>query len=561
MKLFFSDFVPCGAAHITRALQHLGDEAALGNGDDDAAKPTAAEKSGQSVIAMRRLSPDELPGLNKYELLGLDKLGIGVDADVLKRAYHKALLTYHPDKNAADQEAEEDEVFLAVQEAHAMLSDPTRRRAYDSTNEFDDSIPSGREADVQGSAFDFYATYAPVFRSNARFSTNPRVPDLGDDDSSNEEVQKFYEFWARFESWRDYSLDEPEHDVEQAECREERRWMEKENMKISKKKKVDEYSRITTLVDRARTNDPRLKRAREAEQRAKLEAKEARLAQARQREDEERQKREEEVKVAEEQRKRNEEEKQVAKDALVKEKKAARKAKNLLRKVHADKDTAKELSEDDIEFLCDNLETADAINAAAALFEGGDLAAVHDLVITTRERLLNDKAKDDRDAEAARANQMEAMRATMHQWTEDERSCLAKAAGKFPAGAQQRWNTIANYINTTLSLKQPLTGEECIKEYKDVQGALGRAGLSGAGPTRSAGVSTTAVSRPAVAAPADDIWSDAQQKQLEAALAANPASMETNERWKAIAAAVEGKTKKECVARFKLLREKLRGSK
>ena len=89
-------------------------------------------------------------------------------------------------------------------------------------------------------------------------------------------------------------------------------------------------------------------------------------------------------------------------------------------------DTAKELSEDDIEFLCDNLETADAINAAAALFEGGDLAAVHDLVITTRERLRNDKAKDDRDAEAARANQMEAMRATMHQWTEDERSCLAK---------------------------------------------------------------------------------------------------------------------------------------
>ena len=103
------------------------------------------------------------------------------------------------------------------------------------------------------------------------------------------------------------------------------------------KKKVDEYSRITTLVDRARTNDPRLKRAREAEQRAKLEAKEARLAQARQREDEERQKREEEAKVAEEQRKRNEEEKQVAKDALVKEKKAARKAKNLLRKLHADK--------------------------------------------------------------------------------------------------------------------------------------------------------------------------------------------------------------------------------
>merc|ERR1719198_1048510 len=91
-----------------------------------------------------------------------------------------------------------------------------------------------------------------------------------------EYVSKFYEFWTRFESWRDFSLDEPEHDVEQAECREERRWMMKENDKIAKNKKKDEYARISLLLDRARANDPRLRRAREEQERAKQEVKEAR---------------------------------------------------------------------------------------------------------------------------------------------------------------------------------------------------------------------------------------------------------------------------------------------
>jgi hypothetical protein len=45
-------------------------------------------------------------------------------------------------------------------------------------------------------------------------------------------------------------------------------------------------------------------------------------------------------------------------------------------------------------------------------------------------------------------------------------------------------------------------------------------------------------------------WSPEQQKALEAALARFPASL-GNDRWEQIAGAVEGKTRKECVARFK----------
>lgn len=41
----------------------------------------------------------------------------------------------------------------------------------------------------------------------------------------------FYEYWSRFESWRDFALKAAEHDVEEAGSREEKRWMQKENDK------------------------------------------------------------------------------------------------------------------------------------------------------------------------------------------------------------------------------------------------------------------------------------------------------------------------------------------
>lgn len=53
------------------------------------------------------------------------------------------------------------------------------------------------------------------------------------------------------------------------------------------------------------------------------------------------------------------------------------------------------------------------------------------------------------------------------------------------------------------------------------------------------------------------VWTVDQQSALEAALKKYPATMDKNERWKSISEAVPGKTKKQCVARFKEVREKL----
>ncbi|WP_280330343.1 DnaJ domain-containing protein, partial [Nocardia wallacei] len=59
------------------------------------------------------------------------ELGISSSAsqDDIKKAYRKLARDNHPDKNPGDTKAEER--FKAVSEAHAVLSDPAKRKEYD----------------------------------------------------------------------------------------------------------------------------------------------------------------------------------------------------------------------------------------------------------------------------------------------------------------------------------------------------------------------------------------------------------------------------------------------
>ena len=61
-----------------------------------------------------------------YEVLGVQK---GATAEEIKKAYRKAAMKYHPDRNPGDKEAEAK--FKEVGEAYEVLSDDGKRQRYD----------------------------------------------------------------------------------------------------------------------------------------------------------------------------------------------------------------------------------------------------------------------------------------------------------------------------------------------------------------------------------------------------------------------------------------------
>lgn len=61
-----------------------------------------------------------------YEVLEITRTS---DKEVIKRAYRKLALKYHPDRNAGDKDAEEK--FKQINEAYQVLSDDSKREIYD----------------------------------------------------------------------------------------------------------------------------------------------------------------------------------------------------------------------------------------------------------------------------------------------------------------------------------------------------------------------------------------------------------------------------------------------
>ena len=62
-----------------------------------------------------------------YEVLGVPKKA---SPEEIKKAYRKLARQYHPDTNSGDAGAEER--FKEIQEANSILSDPKKRKEYDS---------------------------------------------------------------------------------------------------------------------------------------------------------------------------------------------------------------------------------------------------------------------------------------------------------------------------------------------------------------------------------------------------------------------------------------------
>ncbi|KAF2724867.1 DnaJ-domain-containing protein [Polychaeton citri CBS 116435] len=196
-----------------------------------------------------------------YAVLGLSKYRWRATEDEIKRAHRKKVLKHHPDKKAASGRDENDNFFKLIQRANEILSDPVKRRQFDSVDENADVEPPSKK-DVQKKPGNFYKLWRPVFESEGRFSKKQPVPGLGDDNSEKEHVEQFYNFWYNFDSWRTFEyLDEDVPDDN--ENRDQKRHVERKNNNARKKRKTEDVVRLRKLVDDALAQDERIKRFRQ----------------------------------------------------------------------------------------------------------------------------------------------------------------------------------------------------------------------------------------------------------------------------------------------------------
>lgn len=157
-------------------------------------------------------------------------------------------------------------------------------------------------------------------------------------------------------------------------------------------------------------------------------------------------------------------------------------------------------------------------------------------------------------------------------WTPEEETMLQKAIIRYPPGAGKRWQKIADMINTVgdkttkevirkakeKSYKKETGTTKSFDKYKKSVGrkkeTLERnnptlvAANNWEGEKKKQNIKKTPVLE----------WSADQQFQFETALKTVPKG---SDRWDKIAEAVQGKTKKDCVRRFKEIRARILAAK
>ena len=614
-----------------------------GDGEEDGQGAVHTKKARQTKAELQQSLAERDP----YKLLELDELRWRASADDVKKAYRRMVLKHHPDKaqgaaedggDAGGKEAaaeqpggdDGDEMFKAVTEAFELLSDPKRRRDFDSLDDFDDSLPpKDYDSSTHG---DFFGVFGPFFERNSRWSEVPNAPLLGNSETPYDAVVRMYDFWFDFRSWRDFA-DADEYDVETASFREERRWMERNNEKLRVKRRKDEKARLARLVELAYAHDPRIRAEKQRQKDAKAAVK-AERATALQRDREAAAAAE----AAKQEAARLAAEKEMAEAAERKKQKeraakALRKAKQRLRALATGVNAtgvnatagaiapglaaeggsggAPLCGEAHLELLCARMsaeameELCDAADKAPG--KAGQLMRI--AIEVEEANLAKETATEQAAAAAARTGSAGGAggagsaggagggSGNHSPWTDEELSLLAKAANKFPGGLPDRWTLMAEFINRFARPAHGRTADDVTNKVKEQRRAFearksaaaaapmapppppsappskpattpapkaspapaqAKAGSGVAPAGASSAAATPAAAAPAAmpaevpasAAPVEAEWSLEQQRALETALKKVPATVGEG-RWERIAEEVPGKTKGECIKRYK----------
>lgn len=443
----------------------------------------SAKSESESDEYLVTLEPTKWKEQDHYLVLGLQGLRWRATEDDIRRAHRRKALKHHPDKRGKVKVDLESDYYSCITRSMDILGDPVKRRSFDSVDPtFDDNIPNSiKAAKLEQDPKLFYKTFSPVFELNSRWSVKQNVPYLGNDMSTREQVEHFYEYWYNFQSWREFSyLDE--EDKEKGENRDERRWLDRQNKAARQQRKKAENQRIRQLVDNAYSCDPRIAKFKEEDKQRKLDIKRAKQEEIRlriEREEAERNRLIEEERQKksaaeeEEKRKRNEEKRQ-REQAKKEIKKAVRSLEEIFKAndyfVSNPRDKIKHIEE--LDKLTKMLSLNEIRDFKMEIDNCNEFRDKQSLFLTRIDR-MNGKIEDEKQQTLQKNSSNTNGNANANKvpsWTEDEIKLLVKSVSTFPAGTKDRWEVVADYMaqhspnNVRRDAKQVLTKVKQIQE-------------------------------------------------------------------------------------------------
>lgn len=585
-----SEFCQVKVEPVGRWFEHVYiNRRNLKEGPDDLDSSMSSDEASESEELdvdpnyLRKLDPKNWKSQDHYAVLGLQKLRYKARDEEIKKAYRKIVLRHHPDKRRSTGENVKDldhDYFSCITKAYEILGNPVKRMSYDSVDpEFDEEIPSCNNYSKEH----FFETFESVFSINSRWSVKKPVPQLGNKESTFEEVEKFYSFWYDFDSWREFSyLDEEEK--EKGENREERKWIEKQNKIVRQKRKKEEMARIRQLVDNAYACDPRIQKFKEEEKQRKIAQKRAKQEAARLKAEEDERIRQEALEAERKAKEKEEEEAKLKREKEKKEKEALKKQQKKERKLLQQICEKNNYFATDEESRISHLKEVDRLCKLLPLEELQNLNVALQKEENTKRRIfldqvesLNKQLEIEKEQLAASFQKSSSSEnRTKHEkpWSHDDLQLLVKGVNLFPAGTINRWEVIVAFMAQHSTSNIQRTAKEVLAKAKELQQQSGglkeqvnknayetmeKSQKSGPIPVKDQSTPTERFDAAEQSGVNSAAWTAEEQQLLEQALKTYPPS--TEDRWDKIAACIPTRGKKDCVKRYKDLVEMVRAKK
>lgn len=138
-------------------------------------------------------------------------------------------------------------------------------------------------------------------------------------------------------------------------------------------------------------------------------------------------------------------------------------------------------------------------------------------------------------------------------WTDDDITELVRLVKKYPNGTTSRWEIIGGQMNRAVNEVTLMAGRIKDAKYRPMANSVAEAIVSDTQEKVKKVIAPPSVNEKA----SDAIWTQEQQKLLETAIVKYTKTM-AGDRWQKIASTVPGKTKDECLARYKYLVQKVK---